>query len=218
MSRLATFAALRSLVAARFPDRTRRHGDGVPTGVAVVDDALGSGLHASQLTELVSEVPSAGGQLVLARLLETTRAARQRLALIDAADGFAPEAVPPDTLKHLVWVRCRALADALTVADVLVRDGNYAVVVLDLRGVADRALKKQSATAWHRLHRVVENEAPAVLVLTPCPLVPSVPWRLVLRTPHGLASRRLTQEKLLAQLTVEIARGHATQTVAERAG
>jgi hypothetical protein len=54
-------------------------------------------------------------------------------------------------------------------------------------------------------------------VLTPYPLVPSVPWRLVLRTPHGLASRRLTQEQLLAQLTVELARGQV-EAMAERVG
>jgi hypothetical protein len=210
-------AALRSLVAARFPQKARRQGVGVPTGVPAIDEALGDGLPASQLTELVSAAPSSGGQLILAQLLETTRAARQRLALIDAADGFAPHAISPDALRHLVWVRCRSLADALAVADVLVRDGNYAAVVLDLRGVAERTLRQQPGTVWHRLHRVIENSAPSVLALTPCPLIPAVAWRLVLSTPHRLAARRMSQEQLATTLTVEIARGHAGGAL-ERAG
>jgi len=38
------------------------------------------------LTELVSAAPGTGGQTVFAQLLRTTRAARQRVALIDGAD------------------------------------------------------------------------------------------------------------------------------------
>ncbi len=111
----------------------------MPTSVASIDEALGGGLPAGRLTELVSAVPSGGGQTVIARLLAATRGARQRMALIDGADGFAPEALPPGDLRHLVWVRCRLPEQAFAVADILVRDGNYAVVVLDLRGCPERA-------------------------------------------------------------------------------
>ena len=131
-------AGLRALLAGRFPEKARRSDHGVPTGVPAVDDALGGGLPAGRLTELVSAAPSSGGQTVLARLLVATRAARVRVALVDGADGFAPEAVPADALRHLVWVRGRDLADAMAAADLLVRDGNYAVLVLDLRGCAAR--------------------------------------------------------------------------------
>ncbi len=68
MSPPATMAALRSLVAARFPQKTRRQGLAGPTGVPALDLALGDGLPASQLTELVSSAPSSGAQLVLAQL------------------------------------------------------------------------------------------------------------------------------------------------------
>jgi hypothetical protein len=203
-----TLSALRSLVAARFPATTRKHGSAVPTGVRSVDDALGGGLPAGRLTELVSEAPSSGGQLVLARLLITTRAARQRIALIDGADGFAPEAMPADALRHLVWVRARSLSEALAAADVLVRDGNYAAVVIDLRGIAERVLRRTPATEWHRLHRAAESRSAAVLVQTVFPLVPAVPWRLALRVPQGLTRRREPQGQLAAELKVETVRGH----------
>jgi hypothetical protein len=217
MSQAETIAALRSLVAARFPERLRAAGSCLASGLGPIDEALGGGLRASQITEVVSASPSSGGQLLLAHLLVATRQARQRLALVDAADAFVPESVPADTLRHIVWARCWAPADALPVADILVRDGNYAVVVLDLRGATEKVLRKQSATAWHRLHRVVEDAVPAVLVLTPFPLVPAVRWRLVLPKSHSLASRRVPQRQLATDLSIEIARGHAPVAL-ERAG
>src|SRR5580700_4421153 len=152
-----TVSDLRSLLAARFPERSRRPHGGVPAAVRPVDDALGGGLPAGRLTELVSAVPSGGGQTVLASLLAATQAARQRIALVDGSDAFAPEAVPGDMLRHLVWVRCRAPGEAFAAADILVRDGNYAVVVLDLRGCAERALRRTPASLWYRLQRAAER-------------------------------------------------------------
>ena len=175
-----TVSALRSLLAARFPERTRRPHGGVPASVLPVDDALGGGLPAGRLTELVSAVPSSGGQTVVASLIAATQAARQRIALVDGSDAFAPEAVPADMLRHLVWVRCRIAEQAFSVADILVRDGNYAVVVLDLRGCAERALRRTPASLWYRLQRAAEGGSVAVLVQTQSPLVPAVPSRLVL--------------------------------------
>ena len=204
-----TLAELRTLVAARLPARARRPAGTIPTGVRAVDDALGGGLPAGQLTELVSAAPSSGGQTVLARLLHATRGARQRVALIDGADGFAPEAVPPDDLRHLVWVRAGGVGPALAAADLLVRDGNYAVVVLDLRGLGERALLQQPASVWHRLHHAAASSAPAVLVQTTLPLVAAVPWRLVLRDALPRSARPAAREELAAALAVEIARGHA---------
>ena len=217
MSQAETIAALRSLVAARFPERPRAVGSCLATGLDPLDEALGGGLRASQITEVVAGVPSSGGQLLLAHLLTSSRQARQRVALVDAADAFAPECVPADTLRHLVWARCQSPSDALPVADILVRDGNYAIVVLDLRGATEKALRKQSATTWHRMHRVVEEAVPAVLVLTPFPLVPAVRWRLVLPKSHSLASRRMLQRQLATDFNIEIARGH-TPVALERAG
>jgi len=204
-----TITALRSLVDSRFPASVRKPAGGVRTGVPAIDDALGGGLAAGRLTELVSQEPGTGGQLVLTRLLETTRTERQRVALVDVADGFSPEAVPTDALRHLVWVRPTKLTEALAAADLLVRDGNYAVVVLDLRGIAQRSLLGIPKTQWHRLQRAAESRPAAVLVQTTVGLVPAVPWRLILSTTHGVGVRRVPQGKLLDQLGVQRVRGHA---------
>ncbi len=187
----------------------------VPTGIAAVDEALGGGLAAGQLTECIAAAPGCGGQLVLAGLLASTRAARQRLALVDGADGFAPEAVPPDQLRHLVWVRCRGATEALAAGDLLVRDGNYAVIALDLRGLPARALRRQPATAWSRLQRAAEDGTAALLVLTPCPLVPAAPWRLVLRPSLTLEQGRQPRTVVAASLAVELERAARRPAAAE---
>ncbi len=200
-----TLAALRALVAAWSPSDIRT-GAAAPTGVPALDTALGGGLPGGLLTELVCP-PGAGGQLVLARLLETSRAARQRVALIDATDGFAPEAVPPDALHHLVWVRGRSLAEALGAADILVRDGNYAVVLLDLRDVPPAALQRTPATVWHRLHRAVEPQPAAGLVLSRHGLVPAVRRRLVLEATWTADTPCTPQAERAARLQVRAVRG-----------
>ncbi len=202
-------AALRSLLAARFPEKVRRVTGVVPTGVSQIDDALGGGLPAGLLTELVSTAPGTGGQTIIAQLLTTTRAARQRVALIDGADGFAANEVPPDALRHLVWVRARDPAKAFAAADILARDGNYAVVLFDLRGLSERALLKMPSALWHRLRHAVADSPTAFLVQTTTPLVPVVPWRLVLSGVKPLASRRTLRSKLTQTFHVEITRSRA---------
>ena len=214
MSRsLPSVADLRQMLAARFPQATGKSAGGVPTGVASLDEALGGGLPIGRLTELVVETPGCGGQSVLAQLLRTTRAARQRVALVDAADSFAPEAFPADALRHLVWVRCANLEQTLAATDLLVRDANYAVVVLDLGGCAERVLRRTPATVWHRLHHAARGGG-AVLVRTDRPLVPAVPWRLVLREPLRLGDAPRPQVELLDELDVELDRGHRADVVA----
>jgi hypothetical protein len=131
------------------------------------------------------------------------------MALIDGADGFAPEAVPGDMLRHLVWVRCRGPEQALAAADVLVRDGNYAAVVLDLRGCAERALRRTPACVWYRLQRAAEGGSVAVLVQTQSALVPAVPWRLALDTPLSLADVDAPRETVADRLAARAQRSHA---------
>ncbi len=200
------------MLAARFPQSSGRAAGGVPTGVAALDEALGGGLPMGKLTELVVAAAGGGGQSVLAQLLQTTRASRQRVALVDAADAFVPDSLPPDALRHLVWVRCGSWEQTLAVADLLVRDANYAVVVLDLCDVPERLLRRTPATLWHRLHRAAQGGG-AVLVKTAYPIVPAVPWRLVLREPLRLADRLRSRAELVAELTVEIDRGHRAELV-----
>jgi hypothetical protein len=165
------------------------------------------------LTELVSARPSSGGQSVVSRLLSETRVARERVALVDGSDAFDPSAVPPDCLRHLVWVRCRDCGQALAAADILLRDGNYAVVVLDLRGLDERALRRTPPSVWHRLQRAAEAGGAAVLVQTQSPLAPAMPARLVLEEWLPLSASLRTRAEILD--TLEPGRARAPRRLDE---
>lgn len=173
-----SIADLRQLLAARFPKSQNRPSSVVPTGVAPLDEMLPGGLPASALTELV-DAGSGGGDLVLASLLLTTRTARQRVALIDAADGFSPASHPPECLEHLVWARGNpgALSATWAAADLLLRDTHFAVVVLDLRGIAERELLRTPNTTWYRIQRILEQSSVAALALSSIPVAPSAVHR-----------------------------------------
>ncbi len=206
-----TVASLRSLLATRFPAQVRSPVGVLPTRIDALDAALGGGLATGRFTEIVSSVPGTGGQTIVAQLLKATRKARQRLALVDGADAFAPASVPPDHLRHLVWVRSRCVADVMACADILLRDGNYAVVALDTRGLSERALLKTPATAWHRLRHAAEAGSIAVVVLSTTGIVPAVPWRLVLHDPLPREARRSRRDELADGLHVEVERGRETE-------
>jgi hypothetical protein len=159
-------AALRLLLAERFPQAAPRPAATLPTGVAAIDEAGDGGLPLGGITEVVALAPSTGGQLLISRLLAATRERRMRAALVDALDAFDPQSHEPPLLQHLVWVRCRTLDEAMHAADILVRDANLALVMVDLRGVAARALRGVPATTWYRLQRALERTDMAMVVFT----------------------------------------------------
>lgn len=204
---VSTLQSLRQLLADRFPPSPRPQAGLCPTGIPSIDALLGGGLPAGRLTEWVSGAPSSGGGSALACVLTETRAARRRVALVDGADSFDPSSVPEDCLRHLVWGRCQTPAQAFAVADILVRDGNYALVILDLRGLAERALRRLPPSVWHRLQRAAEGGSAAVLVQTEFPLIPAVPERLILEKSLPLCATCRSQAEIAAALEPVLARG-----------
>lgn len=201
-----SLAALRHLLAERFPSAHRTTARAcLPTGLKTFDDPTGGGLPLAALTELVA-APSCGSQLLLGQLLAATRARRQRAALVDPLDHFDPESHPPTHLEHLVWARGGDVPTALTVTDLLARDANLGLVMLDLRNAALRDLRRVPAPLWYRLQRAVEDTELALLVITPRPLVPSAALRLELTTPHPLAALAQDRPDLLPHLIPHLAR------------
>jgi hypothetical protein len=186
--------ALRRLLDERFPAAHPRETRLIPTGVPAVDHLLAGGLVTGTLTELVSVVPSGGSQLSLGALLLSTRLARQRVALIDAADSFDLAGLDDDAVAHLVWARCATLAEAWRVADLAARDPNYAVIVIDVRGFPERELLRTKDAVWVRLQRAAEHAETAIVIQTTTPLVPNAAMRLTFEQP--LTGQALVQPRL----------------------
>lgn len=191
--------ALRQLLRERFP--TAVHGRAAPlaTGLPGVDDPIG-GLPRPALTELVCSAPSCGSQLFLGQLLAATRAEARRVSLVDAGDAFDPGSWPAARLEHLVWVRARDAAEAMAAADLLARDANFSLLLLDLRHAPFAQLRRIPATTWYRLQRALEPTTLAAVVLTPFSLVPSAHLRLELNATHSLAALTRERPALSAQL------------------
>lgn len=201
-------ASLRSLIATRFPASVRAAAGMLCTEIGPLDDALGGGLPTGRITEIVSEVPGTGGQTIIAQLLAATRKSRQRIALVDGADGFSPDAVPVDHLRHLVWVRGRNVSDILGAADIVVRDGNFSIVVIDTRGLSERSLLKIPTSTWHRLRHACEGGSVATVVFSTTGLVPAVPWRIRLSRTVPLSARRTPRAELANGVEIEVVRGN----------
>ncbi len=174
------------------------------TGCPGIDD-LG-GLPRPALTELVCSRPSCGSQLVIGQLLTVTRAAALRVCLVDANDAFDPCSWPAAVLEHLVWVRAQNVAEALTATDLLVRDANLALAMLDLRHAATSELRRVPASSWHRLQRAVEPTTLAALIITPFALVPSARLRIELHHSHDLSAQAMARPDLNLTLTPHLLR------------
>ena len=206
MPKSAKVVALRRLLDERFPAAHPREQRFVPTGVPALDRLLAGGLLTGTLTEFVSAVPSGGSQLSVGSLLLSTRLARQRVALVDAAGAFDPTGLDDDAVAHLVWVRCDSLAGCWRAADLAARDPNYAVVVVDVRGFPERELLRARDSIWVRLQRAAEQAETALAVQTTTAAVPNAARRIVFAQPLEGGSLLRPRAELIPMLGMELQR------------
>ncbi len=213
MSAPEPLALLRRQLAARFPTAERPPPRALATGLPALD-AVAGGLPGGAVTEVVAAAPSCGVSLLWHALLAAARAARVRAALVDADDAFDAASFPADLLAPLVWVRGRSVAEALAAADLLGRDANFGLVLLDLRHAAPRDLRRVPSTAWYRLQRAVEPAGLVLVAATPAAVVPSAQLRLVLDRPGTLADLEVERPALLAGLAPGLQRLRRTLAAA----
>jgi hypothetical protein len=197
--------ALRQLLRERFPSSARGRTAPLATGLPGLDGQTG-GLPRPALTELVCTAPGCGSQLFLGQLLTVTRRDGRRVALVDAGDAFDPGSWPAPALEHLVWVRARNANEAMAAADLLARDANFGLLLLDLRHTPFAQLRRIASTTWYRLQRALEPTTLAAVVITPFALVPSAHLRLELRVSHPLDSLAAARPTLSDQLTPTLLR------------
>jgi hypothetical protein len=201
---------LRQLLAERFPavrtfsENPPAQAPVHPTGVAPIDSLLSGGLPKSGIIELVCPATGAGSALLLPQLLRHAHAAGQWLALIDGLDSFDPTPLRSETLARLLWVRCQRADHALQAADLLLRDGNLPLVLLDLHINPPAQLRRIPGTVWYRFQRLIEHTPAALLVITPRDLVRSAHARLSMRSAFTLDALDQTREKSLAQLKFQL--------------
>ena len=182
---------LRKLLAERFPHPPSAARTSLITGFDSLDQAGHGGLPKSAITELISPRISAGSASVLHRLIEAAQRDQYFVALIDGRDSFDPSAsagLDNASLRHLLWVRCSKGLEAIKTADLLLRDGNFPLLIVDLVLNPVEELLKIPQTSWYRLQRLVEATSTACLILSRQSIVSSARLKIILENSWSLAA------------------------------
>lgn len=207
---------LRQLLAERFPQTFAPAADRLATGLSAIDHTIAGGLPKNAITELSSPHLSAGSALLIYALLQNAHRAGYFLALVDGQDSFDPQPIGNTQLRNLLWVRCGKAFEAVQAADLLLRDGNFPLVVLDLVLNAPEELRKIPQTNWYRLQRLVEAAPAAFLVLTRNSIISSAQLKLSLDNAWSLAD--LEQEGLGGRLKIQVHRAQGGRQIMAGAG
>src|SRR3989449_6983074 len=202
---------LRKLLTERFPHAPAAAATQLVTGLAFLDEAIGGGLPKGAITELISPEVSAGSASLIHALLETAQRDCYFLALIDGRDSFDPSASGVACLRHLLWVRCHKTLDAIKAADLLLRDGNFPLVIVDLVPNAPEELRKIPQTSWYRLQRLVEVLPTACLVLTRYEMVSSAQLKLLLENFWDIQT--FETDDALSRLRIVVKRSHLQSVI-----
>jgi hypothetical protein len=200
---------LRDLLAKRFPHAPPTPRTTLITGLKSLDEITGGGFPIGAITEIISPRLSAGSCSLIHSLVRAARRDGYFVALIDGRDSFDPTAL--DNSSALLWVRCQKVFEAIKAADILLRDGNFPLLIVDLVLNAQEELRKIPQTSWYRLQRLAETTSTACLVLTRQNLVASAQLKIVLENLWTL--KTLENENATARLRFRIQRSHLSSAV-----
>jgi hypothetical protein len=145
-------------------------------------------------------------------MIQAAHRDRYFLALIDGKDSFDPQPLGNNALRHLLWLRCQTTLQAIKSADLLLRDGNFPLVIIDLVLNPANEVRKIPQTSWYRLQRLVEATATTFLVLTRTNTVSSAQLKIVLENRWTLQTFRHSNPTAFLQMRIR--RAHRLADVA----
>ena len=202
---------LRNLLTERFPHPPVSKQGRLITGLSFLDQTISGGLPKGTITELISPQVSAGSASLIHALIQSA-SVPQPVALIDGCDSFDPQ--PLGNAGHLLWVRCDKAFEAIKAADLLLRDGNFPLVIVDLVLNPPVELRKIPQTSWYRLQRLVEPTSVVCLVLTRQSMVSSAQLKIVLDNLWTL--KTFEKNNATSRLQFRIQRSHLGRDIAPR--
>jgi recombination protein RecA len=157
-------SALAARVVSPFEYRDRPIVETVPVGIHSVDFLTG-GFPRGSLTEIYGS-PCSGRTSLLISALASRTATSEVCALVDAHDAFDPNSAEAAgvKLKHLLWVRCRNVDQALRSTDLLIQGGGFGLIALDFGDTPAPMVRYVPLQVWFRFRRAVES-TPTILVV-----------------------------------------------------
>jgi hypothetical protein len=140
------------------------------------------------------------------------------VALIDGCDSFDPASggLGKACLHYLLWVRCTKALDAIKATDLLLRDGNFPLVIVDLVLNPPADLSKIPQTSWYRLQRLVESAPTACLVMTRQGMISSAQLKIVLENSWTLET--FEDESAISRLQIRVQRSQLHRQDAQMGG
>lgn len=221
---MASLAVIRAQVESRLPGALtvyeRAAPEVFPTGIASLDRQIG-GIPQGALTQIhAAPSLSSGKTALLVSLMAQMTRSEQFCALVDTGDCFDPASAEAAgvNLARVLWVRCgrkqrlKPLEQAFKAADILVQNGGFGLIAVDLGNVDEKLVRKVPLTTWFRFARVVEKMPAALVFLLPCPAAQScagLTLRLECAEPGWSSEGKISHAQLLAQLQCEVEIGRS---------
>jgi hypothetical protein len=207
----ANIIELRQLLAERFPG-LRQRADELsaakhafwPTNLPPLDAPLRGGFPQGALAEVTAAQHGSGSALLMTALIHQALGENKFVGVIDGQDCLDVTQLG-ENLSRLLWVRCRSTEEALKAADLLLRDGNLPLVLVDLVANPAAQLRKIPATTWYRFQRLIEQTSAVCVVLTPRAMIASAQVRVTLRSRFSLSALEREPRELLRELKMEVA-------------
>jgi hypothetical protein len=145
----------------------RAGGEVWPVQLSAIEPGWPDHLVKGTLTEIICGAGSVGSAGLIHALVDRAAGENQIIGMIDGADSLDVVALSARALTRLLWVRCGSAAEALKAADLMLRDNNFSLVMLDLKLNPESERRKIPATTWHRLQRLIERTRTVCVVFTP---------------------------------------------------
>src|SRR6516225_2847631 len=236
---MASLAVIRAQVESRFPGALtvyeRSAPEVFPTGIAALDKdkdkdrdkgkdedkgGLIPGIPLGALTQIHAPLGLSSGKTALLVSLITQLTRREQFcALVDAGDCFDPESAEAAgvNLARVLWVRCSArqrlkpLEQAFKATDILIQNGGFGLIAVDLGNVEEKHVRKIPLSTWFRFARVMEKMPAALVFLMTYPAAHScagLTLHLPAAEPHW-AGGKVSHAQFLVKLQCEVEIGRS---------
>jgi hypothetical protein len=133
--------------------------------IAALDALLCGGWPQGRISEIYGPLTSGKTSLALASLAAVSRRG-EVVACVDVADALQPSsmAAAGADLQRILWVRPPSFKDAVRCAELILRGGGFALVLLDVGHTLSHGLR---AHTWPRLLHAAEKSHSALVVMAP---------------------------------------------------